>query len=262
MTEPAGQPETGHAAWMADLPPDLKGLVEAKGYRTPADVVQAYVQAERAVGADKIPLPRDGVWDETARERLGIPPSAEGYALSRPALPQGVAWDETFEKAALPVAHELGLTPRQVQGLMDFYAGHQASTFAELGRARLAEQARATETLKAEWGPNFTARLAGAARAARYFGGEDLVAMLEETGLGNDPHLVRAFARAADLLGEDTLRGEGAPAGDAVGPAEAMRKARSLMEKPAYLRRDHPDHADLVEEVQRWFERAARGPAA
>lgn len=212
---------------------------------TPADVVQANAQAEPA-----------------ARERLGIPAAADGYALSRPELPPGVAWDEAFEQAALPVAHQLGLTPHQLQGLVDFYAGHQATAFAEAGRARLAEQARATETLKAEWGPNFTARLSGAARAARYFGGEDLVAMLEETGLGNHPQLVRAFARAAELLGEDTLRGEGAPAGDAVGPAEALRKARSLMEKPAYLRRDHPDHADLVDEVQRWFERATRGPAA
>ena len=257
MTEPTTvtPQETQQPAWTEGLAPELRQLVETKGYKSPADVVQAYAHAQRAIGAGKIPLPRDGVWDEVARERLGIPRDPAGYELARPELPEGVAWDDAFEKAALPVAHRLGLTPHQLQGLIDFYAGHQAEAHAAMGRTRSEAESRASEELKGEWGPDYSMKLSQAARAARYFGGEQLVAYLNESGVGNNPHLIRAFARAGSTLVEDTLRGE---AGSAQGmaPGDAIRKARELMARPAYVKRDHPDHFDLVEQVRTMFERA------
>lgn len=250
------QPATSDSGWITGLPTELKALVETKGYRTPADVVQAYAHAQRALGSDKIPLPRDGIWDPVARERLGIPAAPGGYALKRPDLPEGVPWDEGFEKAALPIVHGLGLTPQQVQGLMDFYASHQAEALATAGRTRHHEQEQAASALKDEWGPDYAVRLAQAARAARYFGGEDLVTLLNESGLGNNPQLIRAFEKAGALLGEDTLKGTSDGSGQGLAPTDAMRKARELMQKPGYLKREHPDHFDLVAEVNAMFERA------
>jgi len=250
------QEATNDAAWIAGLPTELKALVETKGYRTPADVVQAYAHAQRAIGSEKIPLPKDGTWDPVARERLGIPAVPGGYAVKRPELPDGLAWDEGFEKAALPVAHGLGLTPQQLQGLMDFYASHQAEAFATAGRARHHEQEQAASALKDEWGPDYAVKLAQAARAARYFGGEDLVTLLNESGLGNNPQLIRAFEKAGALLGEDTLKGGSDGSGQGLAPTDAMRRARELMQKPGYLKREHPDHFDLVAEVNAMFERA------
>ena len=180
----------------------------------------------------------------------------QAYELKRPDLPEGIPWDEGFEKAALPIAQGLGLTPQQLQGLVDFYAGHQAEAFAAAGRVRQLEETRATEALRAEWGPDYTVKLSQAARAARYFGGEELVNLLNETGLGNNPQLIRAFERAGALLGEDTLRGATGASAQATAPTDAMRKARELMQKPGYLKRDHPDHFDLVAEVNAMFERA------
>ena len=261
MTEdmtPTVQETTNDVAWITGLPAELKTLVETKGYRTPADVVQAYAHAQRALGREKIPLPKDGMWDPVARERLGIPANPAGYALKRPDLPEGVAWDEGFERAALPVAHGLGLTPQQLQGLMDFYASHQAEAFATTGRARHLEQEQAASALKDEWGADYSVRLAQAARAARYFGGEDLVTLLNESGLGNNPQLIRAFEKAGALLGEDTLKGGSEGTGPGLAPTDAMRRARELMQKPGYLKREHPDHFDLVAEVNAMFERAFR----
>ena len=184
------------------------------------------------------------------------PDNAHAYALKRPDLPQGIPWDEGFEKAALPIAHGLGLSPQQLQGLVDFYAGHQAEAFAAAGRARQLEETRATETLRAEWGPDYTVKLSQAARAARYFGGDELVNLLNESGLGNNPQLIRAFEKAGALLGEDSLKGAAESSGRSLAPADAMRKARELMQKPGYLKREHPDHFDLVAEVNAMFERA------
>ncbi|MEQ1756571.1 MAG: hypothetical protein ABL973_20820 [Micropepsaceae bacterium] len=248
--------------WTETLAPELKSLVTAKGYKSPADVVQAYAHAQRLIGADKIPLPKDGVWDDVTREKLGIPKSASEYQLTRPQLPQALPYDEAFEQAALPVAHKLGLTPQQVQGLVDFYAGHQAQGYDAATRSRLEEQGRATEALKAEWGAGYEPKLAQAARAARYFGGEALVGFLNESGLGDHPDLVRAFARAGALLSEDTLRGSTAIE-TSLPPDEALRKAQALMSKPAYTQKGHPDHASAVDQVRQLFEQAyaSAGPA-
>jgi hypothetical protein len=249
--------DTGHAQndWVSGLTPDLKQLVETKGYKTPADVVQAYAHAQRAIGADKIPMPKDGVWDDVARSKLGIPKSAEGYQLRRPDLPQGVTYDEAFEKAALPVAHKLGLTPHQVQGLLDFYAGHQGQTFQSAVRGRGDEEAQSIGHLQQEWGQGYDAKVAQAARAARYFGGQSLINFLNESGMGNNTELVRAFAKIGSMMTEDTLK-IGKAQGFSLTPDEARREANKLMASEAYTKRDHPEHSATVEHVSHLFEHA------
>lgn len=241
--------------WVSSLTPELKQLVEAKGYKTPGDVVQAYAHAQRAIGADKIPLPKDGVWDEVARSKLGVPREPGGYKLQRPELPQGVAYDEAFEKAALPIAHKLGLTPSQVQGLLDFYAAHQSQSFQTAVRGRLDDETQAVGLLQQEWGGAYDAKVAQAARAARYFGGEPLIQFLNQSGMGNNPELVRAFAKVGSMMTEDTLK-IGRSHGFSITPDEARREANKLMASPAYTSRDHPEHDSVVEQVQQLFERA------
>ncbi len=243
------------AEWTATLTPELKQLVETKGYKSPADVVQAYAHAQRAIGADKIPAPKDGVWDETARAKLGIPRSPDGYELRRPDLPQGVAYDEAFEKAALPIAHKLGLTPGQVQGLLDFYAGHQSQAFQSSLKGRVEDETYSAAALRQEWGPSYDTKLAQAARAARYFGGEPLIEFLNQSGVGNNPELVRAFAKVGSMMTEDSLK-IGRAQGFSISPDEARREAAKLMATQAYNIRHHPEHAATVEHVQQLFERA------
>src|SRR5262245_51787323 len=101
--------------WAQDLPPDLKSMVQSKGYKTLADLAQAYGHAEKAFDAESLVVPKDGVWDAGARAKLGIPERADGYRVNRPAMPPGVGYDESFERSMLPVAHKLGLMPAQVQ---------------------------------------------------------------------------------------------------------------------------------------------------
>lgn len=251
----AAAPFGESAEWTSTLSPELRQIVETKGYKTPADVVQAYAHAQRAIGADKIPLPKDGVWDEVARAKLGIPREADGYKLNRPELPQGITYDEAFEKAALPVAHKLGLTPAQVQGLLDFYAGHQAQSFQSVMRGRTEDETQSVGLLQQEWGPTYDAKIAQAARAARYFGGQQLIDFLNQSGVGNNPELVRTFAKIGSMMTEDSLK-IGRAHGFSITPDEARREANKLMASPAYTNRDHPEHGSIVEQVQQLFERA------
>ena len=56
------------------------------------------------------------------------------------------------------------------------------------------------ERLRQDWGADFDANLQRARSAAAAVADQALVAVLEETGLGNDPRILRAAARIGALL--------------------------------------------------------------
>lgn len=143
----AGDRELAGNEWTASLAPALRQIIEADGHKTPADLAKAYAELQRTIGADKIALPKDGAWDDAARERLGIPKEADGYKLKRPEnLPPGMTYDEDFERATLPVAHNLGLTPAQLQGLLDFYSAYAIDAYKADEMARRQEGVHSTMT--------------------------------------------------------------------------------------------------------------------
>lgn len=225
--------------WMTGIADEIKSAITAKGFKTPADVTQAWYHAQRAIGADKIPAPKDGVWDPVALEKLGVPKDPSGYQIKRPELPAGVTYDENFEKAALPILHKMGIPPAGAQALVDLYAGHVA----QQGKAMADQQAaQATETvaaLKTEWGKAYDQNIALAGRAVKHFGGDALVEALNTSGAGNLPELIRAMSKVGELLGEDTLK-TGQSGGMMLTPAEALAEANKVMNSPEYT---HPDKA-------------------
>lgn len=233
--------------WAKDVPQEHHALLKAKNYKSPADVIVAYANAQKALSADKIPVPKDGVWDADSRKKLGIPEKPEDYGniIKKPELPEGMKWDENFEKAALPVAHSLGLTPRQLEGLMGLYAGYQAEQF----KASLAGQATAAEetaaVLREEFGAQYDARLSQAKRVVQQLGGPEVIQALNETGAGNRPELVKLFAKIGAMMAEDQLR-SGASGQFGMGTEEAKAEIRKLQSHPAYMDKYHPEHADII----------------
>jgi hypothetical protein len=250
-TPPSNQPPS----WTDGLSPELKNVVETKGYKSPADVVNAYVNAEKLIGVDKIPVPKDGIWDATARQKLGVPETPDKYAIEKPILPEGMNWDADFEKAALAKAHELGLTPTQVKGLMDLYGGTQIGKFGQIEQIIQQQRDEVSSVLKQEWGNAFAVKIDNAARAARMLGGDALVEALETSGAGNNAEIIRAFAKIGSMLGEDKIKA-GLPSGFGLTPEEARGEANKLMSSEAYSSSGHPEHAAVVQKVQALFKQA------
>jgi hypothetical protein len=258
---PTGQtapPPPSGVDWTASLTPELRQVVEVKGYKTPADVVRAYAHAEKAIGADKILLPNKetGEWDAEARTKLGIPAEPTGYKVERPTnLPQGLDYDDKFEAAALAAGHKLGLLPHQVQGLIQFYTGYQSNVFTSGQQEASNAMATAEAGLKKEWGTAYDVNVNRAKIAAKHFGGDGLVNMLNASGLGNHPELVRAFAKIGGQMSEDQLRiGEGASFG--ITPEQAKREIGKLRATEAFLKKDHPEHAEAVEKMSAFYAQA------
>lgn len=256
-------PDAAAADWTSGFTDDLKTFVAAKGARSPADLAAAFAKADTET-ASMIPPPKDGVWDDAARAKLGIPAKADAYKLTRPQLPDSMPYDEALEKAALPVAHKLGLTPQQLQGLVEFIADHRVAETTAAMQTMTARMDEAAETLRKEWGAGYERQLSLAARAAKRFGGDDLIAALNETGFGNNPHLVRAFAKVASLIGEDTMKSDGtptAPAGDAALAEIARIQGEALRDpKHPWINADHPEHAAVLERMRALFTAAHPPP--
>lgn len=165
----------------------------------------------------------EGGDDESGAEGAddGLP---EKYELE---MPEGVELDADLLDKATPVLKELGLGNEQAQKLVPIVtelqqrmAQRQADEFAGL-RADWAKEAKADPEMG---GANWKATEQHVARALDHFIGpmhvvgedgkpvlgddgkpmkEPFRALLDETGLGNHPTMLRAFRKIGEAMGED-----------------------------------------------------------
>ncbi len=112
---------------------------------------------------------------------------------------QLAAFKQTATEANLPAASlQKWLTLEETR--LQTLAQHQREE-----KQRTLEQ-WASQT-QAEWGPNWQEEVSRAVRAADVFGGPELRQLLEETGLGNHPAIVRTFAGIGKRMSEDVTPG-------------------------------------------------------
>lgn len=139
-------------------------------------------------------------------------------------MPEGVEIDPAGVEAFSEFAKDAGLTQEAAQSLMN-----------KLAPAMQARQAQVLETAKANWaseakadkefgGDAFEQNLAVAKKAIDAFGSPELRTLLNESGLGNNPEIIRAFYRAGKAISEDRL----VPSGSGVKSAGAKDPAKSL----------------------------------
>jgi hypothetical protein len=132
-----------------------------------------------------------------------------------------VVVDTAALEAFTPVLKGLNLTQDQAQQLVDIYAAQTQAQSTAFG-AKLQDPAFAVEqaglmlanhrdtwasAIKADkdiGGANFDANVQTAQRALARFGSPELKGLLETTGLGNHPALVRAFVQIGKQIREDT----------------------------------------------------------
>ena len=121
--------------------------------------------------------------------------------------PQEVQFEPTQVEAFKQLAAQLKLSVEQAQQLVDFetQAGQvRATQQDEEQRARV--RAWAEET-KAFYGANLEKEVGFALRAADNFGGPELRALLEQTGLGNHPVIIRTLSQIGRAISEDVCPG-------------------------------------------------------
>ncbi len=141
-------------------------------------------------------------------------PSAQAAQPTDPyaavSLPENSSLSPETFAAFKQVAAEVNLTPDALQkwvSLEETRLQAAAQQAGEQQRQKLAGWARQTEQM---FGSHWQEEVSKAVRAADLFGGPQLRQLLEETGLGNHPVMVRTFHTVATRISEDVAPG-GAP---------------------------------------------------
>ena len=253
---PPDEGESGGAPlpedWRAALPEELRDDPSLKDIPDVGALAKSYVHAQKLVGADKLVIPKEDApkeeWDRFFA-KLGRPDAPDGYELPVPDEAKELVDDsvaEVFRKAA----YEAGLSKSQAAKLWEAVVEHNT------GEANAIEQAldelreSGEKALRAEWGPAYEQHVELAAKAVMELGGEELVKFLDETGLGNSPELVKAFAKVGKMLADDSLAPGVSPGRWGMTPEAARRELAELREDPAFDDPNHPKHRELVARIE------------
>ena len=117
--------------------------------------------------------------------------------------PEGVQFDDAVIGAFSEVAKELNLPQDQAQKVLDKMAPVMNARQSEQLEAARAQWAEETKADKEFGGEKLNENLATAKKALDTFGTPEFRALLNESGLGNHPEVIRVFYRAGKAISED-----------------------------------------------------------
>jgi len=145
-------------------------------------------------------------------------------------LPEGASVDDESLKAASTLFADSGLSQEQAQKFIDLAVSREQAAARKGVQAFVDLQTKWVSEIKADpdiGGDKFQASIALAARAIDRLAVPGLREALDLTGAGNNPAVVKAFARIGQMISEDRFRlGNGAPPAAAKSPAEVIYGAQ------------------------------------
>lgn len=121
--------------------------------------------------------------------------------------PEGLKFDEAVVGAFSEVAKELNLPQDAAQKVLDKMAPVMAARQAEQMEAARTEWAGSSKADKEFGGDKLEENLGIAKKARDAFATPELRTLLDETGLGNHPEVIRFFYRAGKAISEDKVVG-------------------------------------------------------
>lgn len=208
----------------SQLPSDLH-VEDLAGLEKPADAIRELLDA-RGKLSEAIIRPGDEATEEELaayRERLGIPTDASGYDFDDLELPEDMSLEDEQLEAFRQKAFELELPPEKAKELVKWEAERQAEARDAFHKDVERKREETTKTLRKEWGDDFDANVRLMRKALATFGDEEFTEYLDESGLGNDPRMVKAFLKIGQAIVDDQLA-NGKP-GDSQDDEEAVLRA-------------------------------------
>jgi len=178
---------------MTDVPAEPAADAPATDAHAPAAV-------DAPPAADPAPV------EPAAADKPAADVVPEKYDLQ---IPEGVNMDAAGVEAFAEFARDAGLTQDKAGALL-----------AKMAPVMAQRQQQAVEAMHAEWagqsksdaefgGDKLNENLAVAKRAMDKFGTPELTKLLNESGMGNHPEIIRAFYRAGKAISEDRFVGGG-----------------------------------------------------
>lgn len=249
-----GQPATPPAqsaptpSWRDTLPEEFKNDPTLANFKGVDDLAKSFIHAQKLIGKDKVVLPSPTATEEEKTafyRKLGMP-EPDKYTL------EGLEDDEASGKLK-ELFVKNNILPAQAKEIMNFLASEYSETEEGTSEAYQAAIQEGIEDLRLEWGEGFNANLGKAKAVVDTFGDPELKSYLNETGLGNDPMLIRMFAKIGSQFGEDSFKGKPL---QAVSKDDAQKQINAIFadkNHPALNGKD-PRHNDAMMEMNKLFE--------
>jgi len=246
----AGNPPGGNAPadWKSTLPKELQDNETLKRFKSPTDVAAAYINAQKLISGDKMPVPNkdwtDSDW-QNFHKKAGLPESVDKYEVK---FKDGVAIEPDFVKQFKENAHKAGILPKQAQHLAEWFSDITKSSESEM----IAQQKKQFDTgvaeLRNEWGNAFDLNIARANKLIKELGAVD---HFQKNGYGSDPILMKHLANLAKEKYKDAsiVEGHQNGAGAARTPGEIDAEIGRMQMDPAYNSNSHPGHKAAVEKM-------------
>ena len=206
------------ATWQTDhLPEDLRDNEKLSNFKDVGSLINSYLYLQKMVGArDKIPTEESSEEEVNSfYNKLGRPETPDSYDIKVP--DQGgmaVPYDEKLYSEFLTTAHKSGLTNKQAQDAIDFYA--KMNEEADINSTASMQQSKvnAETALKKEWGTkDYDKNLAISRRAFNRFADDDLKKFVEETGVSNNVAMVRFLHKIGKSFSDPDMGGTGKNSG-------------------------------------------------
>lgn len=236
--------ENNQPTWRDSLPEDIKSHSALAQFNDLPSLAKSYIDTKAMVGRKAYDLPKDdwkpeqwAEWNKT----IGVPEAPDKYG----APPEEMLTKAGLNKEVLTSAqkrfHELGLTPRQVKGIMDEWYLPTAIKGAEIraqqeATEREAAKANVQTELNRLYGDKVPAKLGLVKSFLAKFGSPEFVKWADESGAGNNVGFVNTLIKAGEALMEDTSRRGGA--GDFSSPqASALATINDMKADKEFMKR-------------------------
>jgi len=251
-TAPATETETTQADWRSSLPEELRDNASLQKYSSVESLAKGYINASSMLGKDKLVKPSsDDEWNAFYNE-MGRPEEPTGYEFKTPETDSGYEVDGEMVDKFRTVAHSAGLSSKQAQQLYEWYTTNSAEQFDLVVSSAETKMAESEAAMRKEWGRAYDQKMEQALRAVRQFGGEPLVEELNETGLGNNPNLIKAFAMAGEkIMGDQQLEGEGT---NIMTPEQIKEQIAAIQNDPSFYDADNLERPAMVRKMQALME--------
>ena len=241
------QPQTN---FKDTIPEQFREEKSLENINSMEDLLKGYVHAQKLVGTNKIPVPNkhstDEDWNEVFK-KLGAPNSPEDYQYNL----KDVEMDQNQVSEFNKTAHQLGLLPKQAEGLIKFYNEMNGNLAANQEEQAAQAQLNTETELKKEYGPQFAKRLDQAKKLAVSTLGQDFLEhtyLKDGSRLGDNLNVIKAFSNMADKLSEDEII-----KGDGTGYMTAKEIEKEIddltQEGSPYWNKTHPNHQKNIQEV-------------
>ena len=238
----------------ADMPAGLRDEPSLATFDSVDKLAKSYVSAVKMIGGNPdhmVAIPQEGESWDGFYNQIGRPERSEDYEFG----------DENGELDGFRAfAHDTGLTQDQANSILNLYGEMQEEEQSTQQEGIDELRTNTTIELQKEWGKNFDGKIDYAKRAFAQFASPELSQLMDQSGLGNHPEMLRVFSKVGEILGEDSLVVGTGLGSSQLSPEQAQQEIQALYSDKEFSNsyRDNrdPGHKQAMKKMDNLFRTA------